>query len=57
MSSKLRQKAAKQRINLDKHKQANNELLIICREQSETLSTNKGRFCNNREIDTLISKR
>ena len=30
---------------------------MICREQSETLSTNKGRFCNNSETDTLISKR
>ena len=30
---------------------------IICREQSETTSTNKGRFCNNSKIDTLISKR
>ena len=30
---------------------------IICREQRETLSTNKGRFCNNSEIYTLISKR
>ena len=27
---------------------------IICREQSETLSTNNGRFCNNSAIDTLI---
>ena len=27
------------------------------REQSETLSTNKGKFCNNSEIDTLIYKR
>ena len=31
--------------------------MIICREQSETLSTNKGRVCNNSKIDTLISKR
>ena len=30
---------------------------FICREQSETLSTNKGRFCNNSEINTIISKR
>ena len=30
---------------------------IICREQSETLSTNKGRLCNNSQIDTLNSKR
>ena len=31
--------------------------MIICREQSKTLLTNKGRFCSNRKIDTLISKR
>ena len=31
--------------------------MIICREQKETLSTNKGRFCKNSEINTLISKR
>ena len=30
--------------------------MIICREQTETLSTKNGRFCNNSEIDTLISK-
>ena len=29
---------------------------LFCREQSETLSTNKGRFCYNIQIDTLISK-
>ena len=30
---------------------------INCREQSETLPTNKGRCCHNSEIDTRISKR
>ena len=30
---------------------------IICREKSKTLSTNKGRFYNNNEINALISKR
>ena len=30
--------------------------MIICTEQSETLSTNKGGFCNNSQIETLISK-
>ena len=29
----------------------------IKREQSETLSANKDRFCNNSKIETLISKR
>ena len=29
--------------------------VIICREQSETLSTTKGRFCNDSKIGTLIS--
>ena len=29
--------------------------MIICREQSETLSTNKSKFCNISEIHTLIS--
>ena len=37
--------------------QNDNFKAIICREQSETLSTNKGMFCKNSEIDTLISKR
>ena len=30
---------------------------IVCIEQSETLATNKSRYCINNEIGTLISKR
>ena len=41
---------------MDERKETNFRA-IICREQSETLSVNKGRFCNNSEIYTLILKR
>ena len=45
------------RASYNKGEDNTNFKATICREQSETLSTNKGRFCNNSEIDRLISKR